>query len=214
MPPAAEAPAAEAPAAEAPATMSPAGEAPIEAPIEAPDAIEASAIEAPSTMSPTGEAPIDAPDTIEASAVEAPAIESPSTMPPATQAPATQAPTTMPLPPEARYDSLDALKKAINGFAKAHGYAFVIRRSRSMSSGRKKIIFDCDRHGEPPGPRSQRQRHTNSRLNRCLFSVSAAQCIDNRQHWQVKHRPGTAYAIHNHPPSIHPLAHPIHRRLE
>ena len=96
-----------------------------EAPIEAPDAIEASAIEAPAIMPPTREAPIEAPNIVEASAVEAP-----STMPPATQAP-----TTMPLPPEARYESLDALKKAINGFTKAYGYAFVIRYSRSMSSG-------------------------------------------------------------------------------
>ena len=62
----------------------------------------------------------------------------------------------MPLPLEAQYESLDALKKAINGFTKAYGYAFVIRYSRSMSSGQKKIIFDCDYYREPPKDYSQR----------------------------------------------------------
>jgi hypothetical protein len=125
-----------------------------------------------------------------------------------------QSPSTMPLPPEARYESLDALTNAINEFSRVNGYAFTKRRSKVLSSGRRKIIFDCDRHGSTTNHRHQRQRHTNTRLNGCRFSISAIECIDNRQHWEVKHRPGLEYSLHNHPPSIHPSAHAIHRRLQ
>ena len=110
------------------------------------------------------------------------AVEPPSTMPSSTIFPSAIALSTMPLPPEAWYESLNALKNAINEFSKVNGYAFTNRRSKVLSSGRRKIIFDCDRHGSTTNHRHQRQRHTNTHLNGCQFSISAIECIDNQQH--------------------------------
>jgi len=47
-------------------------------------------------------------------------------------------------------------------------------------------------------------------MTECLFSVLAKEPSNG---WALKHRPGVRHAFHNHEPSLHPSAHPIHRQL-
>lgn len=119
---------------------------------------------------------------------------------------------TMSLPPEAKYGSLNALYEAAQLHALHHGYAFVKRRSKQVNaSGRKKWYIDCDRHNYTT-TKQHRERRTNSRGNGCQFSIFAIESSD-RLTWQLKHRPGLECGTHNHPPSQHPSAHPVHRKL-
>lgn len=129
-----------------------------------------------------------------------------------------QAPTgrpTMPLPPQAQYESYDALYHAAQLFAKNHGYAFTNRRSKKINSqGRIKKYLDCDRHNYGDcKARQHRQRRTNTRANGCQFGVVAVESSD-RKSWELRHWPGSQSSIHNHSPSLHPSAHAIHRKLD
>lgn len=118
----------------------------------------------------------------------------------------------MALPPENRYDSLEALTAAINTWSKTRGYAFVKGRSKKLpGSNRTKTYFFCDRRHKPArdNPRDQQSQ---SRGVGCEFSVLACQTVCKTA-WELKHRDGTQYRQHNHAPSAHPAAHPIHRQL-
>jgi hypothetical protein len=115
------------------------------------------------------------------------------------------------LPPESVYESREVLFKAINNWALTRGYAFTIGRSTKAKSGRVTITYACDRSFRPPSSTILRQRQTNSRGTGCLFSILAQECSDNT--WVTKYRPDQQFSVHNHEPSIHPTAHPIHRQL-
>jgi hypothetical protein len=124
----------------------------------------------------------------------------------------------MPLPPEATYSSKEELYAAIKAFAAQHYYAFIIGRSNKINNGpRMKIFYNCDRYGSPPPdnhPKNYlqaRKRRTATRKTGCQFSIVAIQSTDTE--WEVRHRPGTIYSIHNHPPSQSTSSHPAHRRL-
>ena len=54
-------------------------------------------------------------------------------------------------------------------------------------------------------------RNTTSRATNCPFSVLEKQSSNSI--WVVKHRPNSRFWVHNHEPSTHPIAHPIHRNL-
>jgi hypothetical protein len=122
----------------------------------------------------------------------------------------------MSLPPEARYNSLEALYEAAQLHALPRGYAFTKRRSKKTNhAGRQKVYIDCDRHdygNTIANQQRQRERNTNSRANGCPFSIIATSSSDLLS-WELKHRPDAKYSVHNHPPSKHPSAHPAHRRL-
>ena len=47
-------------------------------------------------------------------------------------------------------------------------------------------------------------------MTNCPFSVVAKESSEG---WILKHRPEVRFAIHNHEPSVHPTAHPVHRQL-
>ena len=47
-------------------------------------------------------------------------------------------------------------------------------------------------------------------MTNCPFSIIAR---ESREGWTLKHRPEVRFAIHNHKPSQHPSAHPVHRQL-
>jgi hypothetical protein len=120
---------------------------------------------------------------------------------------------TMSLPPEAQYESYDALYRAIQLHAKHHGYAFTKRWSMKVNAaGRKKVYLDYDRHNYGTTAtklNQQRERCTNTCANGCQFSILAVESSD-RLSWKVKYRLGNEYSSHNHPPSQHPPAHPAH----
>jgi hypothetical protein len=120
---------------------------------------------------------------------------------------------TMPLPPQAQYDSFDALYKSAQAFAKVNGYAFTINRSKATSSGRAKVMLDCDRHETHVDHHRRRERHTNTRSNGCQFSIMAYESLDKKS-WELRYRPNSIHTVHNHPPSTHPSAHYAHRKLD
>ncbi|RKF54481.1 hypothetical protein GcM3_208043, partial [Golovinomyces cichoracearum] len=75
----------------------------------------------------------------------------------------------------------------------------------------------CDHAGlAPPTNHPQkslqgRQRRTATRKTGCQFSITAREGIDTQ--WELRHRPGIEYSIHNHPPSQSISSHPAHRKL-
>jgi hypothetical protein len=116
------------------------------------------------------------------------------------------------LPPEAAYETRNALLKAINAWAAPRGYAFTTGRSTKEVSGRRTITYACDRCSSPPDPLKVRQRRTTTRGTNCQFSVLAKESPDHST-WVLKHRPDQRFAVHNHEPSRDRSAHPAHRIL-
>jgi hypothetical protein len=106
------------------------------------------------------------------------------------------------LPSEGVYDSRESLLAAINCWAKPRGYAFTAGKTSKTPNGRVKVVFACDRNKLPPY----------SRGTGCKFSILAKESLDGAS-WVLSHRPGQQFALHNHPPSEDPSAHPTHRQL-
>jgi hypothetical protein len=117
----------------------------------------------------------------------------------------------MPLPPEAEYDSQQKLEDAIHNWARHHNFAFIKARSTICNTlGRRNYVWACDRYGPLPKANQKRQRNTATRKTGCKFSINA---ISVGGSWQVRHRPNPETHIHNHPPSRSITSHPSHRRL-
>jgi hypothetical protein len=116
------------------------------------------------------------------------------------------------LPPEQNYTSRDALFSAINEWAASRGYAFVTGRSTLEKSGKLTVTYVCDRSCRPPTAAKSRQRKTTTRGTGCQFSVLAKESRD-KSSWSLRHRLDARFSIHNHAPSLHPSAHPVHRKL-
>jgi hypothetical protein len=83
-------------------------------------------------------------------------------------------------------------------------------RSTKEKNGTSTIIYIYDRSGDPPIGGERRRRITTRKTN-CLFLVLAKETTDGG--WTLKYRPDQRFAIHNHEPSQHPSAHPVHRQL-
>jgi hypothetical protein len=124
----------------------------------------------------------------------------------------------MPLSPEAIYSSREELYTSIQAWAAQHYFVFRIERSKKINKGvRTKILYSCDRAGlAPPANHPQRslqdrKRCTATRKTGCQFSIVALECTDIQ--WELRHRPGTEYSIHNHPPSQSTSSYLAHRKL-
>jgi hypothetical protein len=127
----------------------------------------------------------------------------------------------MPLPPEDFYTTEKELFDAIQAWAKQHKYAFRKLRSKPIGNSRKKVTYSCTRCGNKPivdrpendlrRPR-ERIRSTRTMKTGCEFSVCGVQVDDH--HWDVRHRLGLKFGIHNHPQSHSALEHVAHRRLD
>ena len=116
------------------------------------------------------------------------------------------------LPPERDYESRHALFKSINAWAETRGYAFTTGRSTKERSGKLTITYTCDRSCHSPDISKERHRKTTTRGTGCKFSVLAKESLD-KSAWSLKHRLDKQFSLHNHMPSKHPSAHPVHRRL-
>ncbi len=152
-------------------------------------------------------------------------LQSPSPQPinqpidqPADQPAQEPSPSSMPLPPEAIYNSKEELYTSIQAWAAQHLYAFSIGRSKKIARGdRIKIVYNCDRYGPPPPENHSkhtlqaRKQHTTTRKTGCQFSIVAIQ--RSTTEWELRHRPGVEYSIHNHSPSQSISSHPAHRKL-
>lgn len=116
-------------------------------------------------------------------------------------------------PPLGSFPTFEALFAFAQAHALAHGYAFVIGRSKRDNRGLKKVFLICDRggtnkeklHGE------QRQRKTKSRKCGCEFGVFG---LENKHAWVLRGRMDGEHLIHNHPPSESPTEHPGARKLD
>jgi len=113
------------------------------------------------------------------------------------------------LPPEGYYDLREALFIAINEWAKTRSYAFITSRS-TIKQGIRTVTYACNRRGTPPSPSRRRERKTSTRGTNCLFSILAKESSSG--FWSLRHR-AAEFSIHNHGPSSHTSAHPIHRQL-
>ena len=117
------------------------------------------------------------------------------------------------LPPETEYVSREELVTTINTWAAARGYASITRKSTTKSSGRKVITYACDRSWKPrSSAEKEPKRKTTTRGTNCPFSVLAKESLDKTT-WSLHHRPDQQHSKHNHTPSPHPSAHPVHRQL-
>ena len=117
------------------------------------------------------------------------------------------------LPPENTYESRAALVTAINEWAYTRGYAFVTKRSTKEKSGKLTVVYACDRSCREYASGMARQRKTTTRSSNCPFSVLAKESRDGDT-WTLQYRPDRQFGQHNHEPSLHPSAHPIHRALD
>jgi hypothetical protein len=117
-------------------------------------------------------------------------------------------------PPEGgSYPTLEALQKAVLRHCTSVGYAIVIGRSKKTVHGLKKVLFLCDRAGQPPNlvsPES-RKRKTSSRKCDCPFGFFA---IEQKTQWTIRYRPDPAHLQHNHGPSEGPSHHPAARKFD
>ena len=75
------------------------------------------------------------------------------------------------------------------------------------------MYFVCDRCFRPSREPSSHSRNTQSRGIGCLFSVLGVKTQD-KQNWELKHRPKAKFSTHNHAPSSHPAAHLFHCQLQ
>lgn len=117
------------------------------------------------------------------------------------------------LPTEGDYKSRDELVAAIKIWAASRGYVFITRKSTTKTSGRKIVTYACDRSGQPKASvEKERTRKTTTRGTGCPFLVLAKESLDKTS-WSLQHRPDKICSKHNYPPSQHPSAHPVHRKL-
>lgn len=116
------------------------------------------------------------------------------------------------LPEPRLYESREGLENAINQWARPRGYAFVTGRSTAEKTKRLTVTYICDRGRKAPDPGTKRKRQTTTKGTECPFSVLAKQ-QPNLKTWALVHRPNPQTSIHNHPPSLHPSAHPKHRTI-
>ena len=116
-------------------------------------------------------------------------------------------------PPGGTYPTFEALFAAAQAHALAHGYAFVIGRSKRDNRGLKKVFLICDRGGtnKEKVPGEQRQRKTKSRKCGCEFGVFG---LENKSSWLLRGRIDGEHLTHNHPPSESPTEHPGARKLD
>ena len=116
-------------------------------------------------------------------------------------------------PPGGSFPTFDALFAFAQAHALAHGYAFVIGRSKRDNRGLKKVFLICDRGGnnKEKVPGEQRQRKTKSRKCGCEFGVFG---LENKTAWLLRGRMDGEHLTHNHPPSDSPTEHPGARKLD
>jgi hypothetical protein len=122
----------------------------------------------------------------------------------------------MPLPPEGHFPSLDALEEHAQTHAKAYGYAIAtIRwklRYKTQSKCRKYIIgCHCSSKYRDRSKGRARKRQKSTVKTDCPFSFHGLQNEDGT--YDLRHRGGVEFRIHNHGPTLNPAVHHQHRRL-
>lgn len=132
-------------------------------------------------------------------------------------------PSSMPLPPEQIFSTRENLHQYLLDWSRRHGFCFRIGRSTHtgtfskatalLTDMRLKLTYECTRCGPIPSViRPQdRKRSTSSSKTGCQFSITAIQTRENT--WELRHRPDSKFAVHNHGPAL-PAAFAVHRRFD
>ena len=106
--------------------------------------------------------------------------------------------------------SIDALFQSVNTFALAHGFAVIKRNGHKYKGRLVRYNFQCDRFGASRAGPSANLRQRRSRKCGCKWQVIAEAKEEGK--WLLRAHPNADHHSHNHPPSINPSAHPVHRR--
>jgi hypothetical protein len=130
----------------------------------------------------------------------------------------TTAPTPSPLlppPPEHSYLSLELAIDAMQDFAKQHGYAMVLRRSKPDGKNveKTKHIYTCDRRYDYKSIATTRL--TATRGTGCKFQIklqlsSSGDNGEDQRFWDLS----VMHTEHNHGASASSSSHPVHRRRD
>jgi hypothetical protein len=113
------------------------------------------------------------------------------------------------LPLEGFFESRKALFESINLYTKSWGYAFITWRSTREKNDYLSVIFACDRSRQLPFE-GMHKWQTTTRMTEYLFSVLAKKSSEG---WTLKYCHDVHHISHNHEPSLHPSAYPVHRQL-
>ncbi|KAI9907007.1 hypothetical protein PsorP6_002778 [Peronosclerospora sorghi] len=102
------------------------------------------------------------------------------------------------------------IETAFNNFAATQGYGIVCNTSNKQRNGKYLVYYQCDREGRPRNrlglTAKTRRRVSRSKRNDCPFRVIGK---EYETYWNFEVR----NTEHNHDPSTHPSAHPVHLRL-
>ena len=109
------------------------------------------------------------------------------------------------------FDSLDALISAVQAHCKAEGWAIVKARASNRRANGQYYKYDlvCDRGRQRHNPIGTGRRNVSTRKEGCPFVAQAAAKKNEGDRWFLS----TINSAHNHPPSLDPSVHPMHRRL-
>jgi hypothetical protein len=117
-----------------------------------------------------------------------------------------------PAPPERVYTTSKLAKDAMHEFARAHGYAMVLKRSKPDKvpiEERTKFFFYCDRFNKYESKATVRS--TSSLACGCAFRVNIRQFMEGvTPLWDLTVIDGT----HNHEPTHDPSSHGVFRRQD
>jgi len=118
--------------------------------------------------------------------------------------------------PIERFPTPEDAQRAINAFAREHGYAVVVQHTYyDKNRQRRRLVYACDRHGNKRAsqarPGTKRRYNTATRRCGCPMIVNVTREREAGS-WIVEHRGNET--THNHPPTLTPSSHPIHRRAD
>src|SRR5258706_6171465 len=114
--------------------------------------------------------------------------------------------TATPLPPESIFSTKEDLTQFLREWSAKYCFGFRIGRSRIKSKSNK-FVYECDRAGAPPPVNrpQERIRSVSSRKTGCKFSIIVIESSTGS--WEIRHRPDSQFAVHNHEPSLLAAAH-------
>lgn len=107
------------------------------------------------------------------------------------------------------WDSLESLLAYLQAFAKQHGYAVIKKRTDKRLGDDKpyRVVFGCDRGGVYKSTSRQIRPATSAKTG-CMWEACRRAYHDLGGNWAIQ-----LHGQHNHEPSLHPSAHPTHRKL-
>ncbi|KAI9915593.1 hypothetical protein PsorP6_007401 [Peronosclerospora sorghi] len=110
---------------------------------------------------------------------------------------------------EQTFSSRKEMERSFSNFAATQGYVIVCKTSKKKR-GRYVVCYQCDRGGKPKNriglTEETRKRVARSKCNDCPFRPIGK---EHEAHWDFK----VQNVKHNHDPSTHQSAHPVHLRL-